>query len=312
MFSTLTKPSYPKAALGFGDGKVTALSLKGAGQGRFGVRQAASLQIPEGLVTPGFSETNIARPYELESVLDRLTTECGLRGQKHWSVSLPSNAARTSILSISEIPSSRKELEEVIEFKAETSFGVASNQLRISVEKLAPIGDGKTRYFASAVTLDVIDEYESVFESLGWRAGLILPRAVCELRWLTDKFAHGDSLLISSQRNGFTALLVRGGQPALVRSVVCGSEEIDDEIYRLLVYYNDRYAGLEGNGALSNFLVVGDDGGMEERLKVISAEALGRPVDLLGPSDVGLELNGGGLSFSDIAAPAGAATFGWQ
>jgi len=311
MFNSLIRPRYPKAAIGFGDSTITALALRATGSGRYSVKQGATLALPEGLITPGFAETNIARPYELEAVLDRLTKECGLGAQRQWSVSLPSNSARTAILSLSEVPASRRELEEVLDFKAETSFGVPSDDLRISMEKLSTVGDGKTRYFASAVRLEVIDEYESVFEAMGWRAGLVLPRAVCELQWLASGQRSGDALLISSQQNGFTAMILRGGQPALVRSVACDSDEMDDEIYRLLVYYNDKYGETESPGELARFLVIGDKD-IDLRLKGISAEALGASIKILGPLDLGLELGGGDLRFADVAAPAGAASFAWQ
>lgn len=308
MLETLIRPHYPKAALGIASNAVTALSLSRRGA-VFGVRQGATLELAPGLLNPSFADENISDPAGFIDALERVTTECGLRNQKNWSVSLPSSAARTAILSLSEIPASRSELAEVLDFKAETSFGVPSSQLRISMERLEPSADGKAKYFASAVKLTVLDEYESVFQSLGWRAGLVLPKAICEMKWLVESHTHGDSLLISAQENGFTALLLRNGEPALVRSVTCREEEVDDEIYRLLVYYNDKYAGSDGGGLLARFLVVGE-GEFDRRLASITAEALGSSIDLLKPSDIGLEMSNGALKFSEIAAPAGIASFG--
>ena len=209
MLSSLTRPNYPRAAFGFGHSTVTALSLQRESGGGFGIRQAATLETPHGLIIPSFTDENISDQGALISLIEKVATECGLRGQRSWSVSLPSNAARTAILSVKEVPASRKELQEVLEFKAETSFGVPSSELRISKQKISPDHEGRLRFFASAVKLSVIDEYETVFEALGWRAGLILPRAVCEMKWLAESKSQGDSLLISSQENGFTALLLR-------------------------------------------------------------------------------------------------------
>ncbi|REJ78959.1 MAG: hypothetical protein DWQ47_05815 [Acidobacteria bacterium] len=310
MLESLIKPHYPKAAIGISQLAITALSLQKQAAGRYGIRQAATVEIPEGVVYPAFAEENIPDPSLFASGLQRATEECGLAGTKNWSVTLPSSTARTAILTLSEVPASRKELAEVLEFKAETSFGVPSDQLRISLERLDPLTDGRTRYLASAIKLAVLDEYETVFESLGWKAGLILSKSVCELKWLVETHTVGDSLLISSQENGFTALLLRNGEPALVRSVTCRDDEVDDEIFRLLVYYNDKYSA-GGKNLLSRFLVVGE-GGFDERLRGITAEALGTRVDLLQPSDIGLEMVGGSIRFSDVAAPAGIATFGYR
>jgi Tfp pilus assembly PilM family ATPase len=310
MLSSLTQPNYPRAALGFGNNSVSAVSLQKNGPGQYSLRQAATTLLPAGLVVPSFVERNINDQFALADHLERVSLECGLRGQKQWSVSLPSTAARTAILSIKEVPASKKELEEVLDFKAETSFGVPSAELRISMEKVSTDAEGRSRYFATAVKLGVIDEYETVFESLGWRAGLILPRAVSELSWLTGSRLADDALLISSQENGFTALLLRAGEPALVRSVICADREIDDEIFRLLVYYKDRFEQ-SGSREGGRFLVIGE-GALDERFRGISAEALGKSVRLLGPSDLGLLIPSAGVKFSEIAAPAGLATLGWR
>jgi hypothetical protein len=311
MLSSLTQPNYPRAALGFGHDSATAVSLQKDGPGFFSVRQAATTALPGGLVIPNFVENNISDQLLLAEHLGRVSLECGLRGQKNWSVSMPSTTARTAILSVKEVPASRKELEEVLDFKAETSFGVPSAELRISMERISPDLEGRARFFATAVKLSVIDEYESVFESLGWRAGLILPRAVSELNWLSGTRSADDALLISSQENGFTALLLRDGEPALVRSVICADGEIDDEIYRLLVYYKDRFEQSAESNTTGRFLVIGERA-LDERFRGISAEALGRSVRLLGPSDLGLALPSAGLKFSDLAAPAGLAALGWR
>ena len=41
MFSILTEPNYPKAAIGLERESVTALALQKEGRGQFGVKQAA-------------------------------------------------------------------------------------------------------------------------------------------------------------------------------------------------------------------------------------------------------------------------------
>jgi hypothetical protein len=161
------------------------------------------------------------------------------------------------------------------------------------------------------VKLSVIDEYETVFESLGWTAGLILPRAVSETKWLLGAQGGVDSLLLSSQNDGFTALLLRGDEPAVVRSVTCSQSECDDEIYRLLMFYNDRFSDPQLGGSLDSLLVIGKDLGTA-KIKEISAEALGRSLRVLRAEDVGLSVPGGNLNFDDLAAPAGLASLGWR
>ncbi len=310
MLNALTQPNYPRAALGIEKDFVIALALQKEGKGSFGIRQAATVELPDHLLEPNFIEKNVSNSDEMIVFLEEAITTADLRKNKRWSVSLPSNVARTAILTLEDEPASKNELEDVLDWKAETSFGVPSGELRISREKISPAANGSRRYFATAVKLSVIDEYETIFERLGWRAGLILPRAVSESRWIADPTSKNDSLLISSQNDGFTAMLIRGAEPAVVRSVTCSKSERDDEIYRLLVYYQDHFISKEEN-LLDKFLVIGRDF-VPARLREITAEALGEALEILRPADVGLNIPENSLSFDEVAAPAGIATLGFR
>jgi hypothetical protein len=311
MFSVLTQPSYPKAAIGLERDAITALALQKEKRGQFGVKQAATIELPTNLLTPSFIERNIASPEEFRVLLEEAVTSAGLMNQKNWSVSLPSNTARTAILTMENGTAAKGETEEILDWKAEQSFGAPSGELRITRNKISNDREGRSRYFATAVKLSVIDEYETVFESLGWTAGLILPRALSETKWLMGNERQTDSLLLSSQNDGFTAMLLRGGEPAVVRNVTCTQSERDDEIYRLLMFYNDRFADPQAVGLLETLLLVGKDM-IPSKIKEISAEALGRTLTILRPEDVGLNVPVGTLNFDDLAAPAGLASYGWR
>ncbi|MEO6655119.1 MAG: hypothetical protein ABIO36_03475, partial [Pyrinomonadaceae bacterium] len=192
---------------------------------------------------------------------------------------------------------------------AEQSFGAPAAELRLAKQKISPDREGRVRYFATAVKLSVIDEYETHFEAMGLKAGLILPRAVGEANWLIDRQVQSDSLLISGNDDGFTALLLRGSEPAVVRSVTCTPSEIDDEIYRLVMFYNDRFGGGHVGGMLERLLVIGKSL-VSAKVQSIASEALGKNLRVLSSDAVGLSLPGGELSFDDIAAPAGLAALG--
>lgn len=242
-------------------------------------------------------------------LLDEATETAGLGKQKNWSVSLPSNTARTAILTLDAEPTSANELTEILDWKSEQVFAATAGEMRISRQKISPSSDGKVRYFATAVKLSVIDEYETLFETQGWKAGLILPRAVSESNWLLDEKSKEDALLISSQIDGFTALLMRGEEPVVVRTVTCAESERDDEIFRLLMFYRDRLSVDQSENTLEKLLIIGKDF-IPEKIREISNDALGKSLNILRPEDVGLNLPVSDLSFDDIAAPAGLAALG--
>jgi hypothetical protein len=310
MLSFLTQPQYPKTAIGIEKDHIAAVALNSEGRGRFSLRQAATVEMPPHLLTPSFLDQNISNQSEFRLIVQEAVTNAGLLNQKRWSVSLPSASARSAIFTLESEPASRQEAEEILEWKSEQSFGAPASELRITRQKIKPDRAGKARYFATAVKLAVIDEYETVFESMDWKAGLILPRAISEANWLTTSNSSADSLLISSQTDGFTALLFRGDEPAVVRTVNCSESERDDEIYRLLMFYNDRLAS-QGGSFLDKLLLVGQDLS-SARIAQITAEAFGRALAVLRAEDVGLNLTGSGIRFDEIAAPAGLAALGWR
>ena len=309
MFDFLTQPNYPKAAIGIEQNAISALQLRREGRGRFGVDRAATIELPPSLLTPSFTDRNISSVPEFRTLLEEAVVSAGLLRQKNWSVSLPSSTARSAILTLDNAP--KGELDEILEWKAEQSFGAPSGQLRITRYQISNDREGKQRYFATAVKLSVIDEYESVFEQFGWKAGLILPRAVAESNWLLNESSAMDSLLISSQGDGFTAVLLRGNEPNVVRSVTCAPSEIDDEVYRLLMFYNDRFSDAQGGNLLSRLLLIGRDL-VPDKIRAISADAFGRTLAIVRSEELGLSVPAGSLRFDDLAAPAGLAAFGWR
>jgi Tfp pilus assembly PilM family ATPase len=314
--SKLVSPRFPAAALGLEASGAAVVALERRRRDGFTLRRAATITLPGTLVQPGFEERNIADMNELADALAELVTSAGLGRQHKWSVALPEATTRTIILTLESAPASRAELEEILRWKIERGFGAPLEELRVSRQRLAPDTQGRARYLVTGTQFSVLAEYEAVFAALGWRAGLILPRHVGELRWLlrSGMRLNSDALLISLHAEGFTAVLMRNTQPLIVRSVMCDAEDRDDELYRLLLFYRDRLAPVDDGReiqSLDRLLVVGE-GFSKTHVSEIINETLGISLSTLGPAEVGLNLPPGELSFDSIAAPAGLATLAWE
>lgn len=313
VFSKLISPWYPPNAIGFERGLASMVQLDKGRGGSSTLKRAATLAIPDSLINPSFESSNISDISELSTALTELATSAGLLRQKRWSVTLPEAASRSMILTLESRPSSNSELEEVLKWKMERGFGENLDELVISRERLPADAQGRERYLAIATRSSTVAEFETVLRSLGWRAGLILPRHIGESQWLTMNGAQGDSLLLSSSDSGFTAVVFRGRQPLIIRKVTCAAEECEDELYRLLLYYRDRRAGenIDSGQTLFRVLVVGE---MVNKTRVgeIVNETLGTDLRPLDPADLGLQLASRELSFDAIAAPAGLATLAWR
>jgi hypothetical protein len=311
--SKLINPWFPSTAVGFEKGLATIVQLERGRGGASSLKRAATVALPESLIRPSFDEINISDPTELTAALRDLATSAGLLQQKRWSVALPDAASRTLIVTLESQPTSHTELEEVLTWKMERGFGASVAELSVSRERLPPDPQGRDRYLVVATRTSILGEYESALHSLGWRAGLIVPRHIGEGQWLTLNGTGGDSLLLSSSEKGFTAVVFRGKQPLIIRSVICDPQECEDELYRLLLFYRDRRGSeVERTGQdLLRVLVVGEllD---KNRVCEIVNETIGANLRSLNATDVGLHLATRELSFDAIAAPAGLATLSWQ
>jgi hypothetical protein len=303
---SLISPNFPRAAVGLRREAISVLSLQKQGR-RFNLSRAATVELAEGVLQPHFDEQNIQNPTEILETLRQATAGAGLQANKKWSVSLPADTARMAIVTLETAPKSAAERNEILNWKAERAFGAKSDEMRVAFQRLAPDAKNRPRYFAVAIRLAVLDEYEAIFDALGWRAGLILPRHVSEAQWLlSGNKTAGDALMISSQSDGFTAILFRQNQPSVVRSVICELDEREDEIYRLLLFYRDRFDSNAVEPNLQKLFLIGDDF-PKNRLREIARETLDYDLQILGAAEVGLNLPAE-IKFEDIAAPAGLAS----
>lgn len=306
MLDKLLQPRLPSSAVGIESGEASVVQLERA-RGAYMVKRAATLKLPDDLLNPSFDESNVSDPGPLVEALSDLSTSAGLLRQRKWSVSLPEATTRSAILTLETAGGSRREVEEVLEWKIERTFGAPTAELRLGRQELSANEQKQARYLVTAVRLSVLAEYEAAFAALGWQTGLVLPRHIGEEQWLRD--GGGDGLLLSAHDQGFTAVLLRDSRVLTLRTVFCETEECDDELHRILLFYRDR-SGSNGNGTTVNRLLVMGDRLDKQRVAEIAEETLGVKLQPLGAAEVGLSVPGD-LPFDTIAAPAGLARLAW-
>src|SRR5262249_51137002 len=147
----LIEPWYPATAVGLERGLAAMVQLEGGRRNRFALRRAASLALPDGLIVPGFDQSNISDLTELAESLRDLATSAGLARQRKWSVTLPEASSRTLIVTIESHVTSKSELDEVLKWKLERGFGAALDELSLSRDRLPNDSQGRERYIAVAV-----------------------------------------------------------------------------------------------------------------------------------------------------------------
>jgi hypothetical protein len=300
-------PPAPPTAAGFVDDSFTVVDLRRARRG-FALASSAVTQLPTDVLTPSFEELNILDANELVEIVRQTAEAAGLARKKKWSVALPDTMARSFVVPLESKPGSRNELNEVLGWKIERLVAVPASELRISRQRISPLG-GQERYVMTVARDDVMAQYEAVFAAVGWTAGLLLPRHMGEAQWLAWDKSPGDKMLVSANRTGFTSLVMRHGEPLLVRSYQCEPEAIADELHRFALYYRDRLAPTS-TSALTGMLVLGDINLAEAQHAV--SDAIESEPRAMNSRDLGFEFSSEAIRFEHLAGAAGLATIAWQ
>lgn len=304
----LTAPDWPRTAVAISETHLALSTLRKRG-GEFEPRNLGVLRLPAGLVRPSFTEPNITDEAELVEKLRETAAQANQRRVRRVAAALPSGSARSLVFTLENLPSDKREMEQMIEWKIERTVGSQISDLRIAHERLTDL-NGRSHWLASAVHERVAEQYERVFAKLGWQAGLLLPQALGEAQWLMHTDLEEDQALVSLRENGFDTVIVRGLEPILVREVTCAPEEREDEFYRIMIFYRDRLVPENGTAQLSRLLALGN-AQEQRRFREVLISALENAAVSLDPSQIGLRVESS-APFKDFAAAAGLATLAWS
>ena len=301
-------PQAPPTAAGFIDDSFTVVDLRRARHG-FALSASAVSQLPPDVMKPSFDELNILNLAELVEIIKETAEAAGLMRKKRWSVALPDSTARSFVVPLESKPGSRSELNDVLGWKIERLVAVPASELRISRQRISPLG-GQERYAMTVARDDVMAQYEEVFAAVGWSAGLLLPRHMGEAQWLAWEKSPGDKMLVSANRTGFTSLVMRNGEPLLVRSYQCEPEAVADELHRFSLYYRDRLAPTATASTLTGMLVLGNINVAEAQHAI--SDAIESEPRAMNSRDLGFDFSSDAIRFEHLAGAAGLATIAWQ
>ncbi len=303
----LSRPRLPRCAFILDAAEVAAVELRQR-RGAFDVAAAARSPIAPGLLTPSFDGQNIPLVHELATAIDATVKSAGLGRKQRWSVLLPEEAVKSFVISLETIPGTREELNEMIGWKVERMVGVSVRDLRVA-RQMVSAGD-VPRFLVVASRLDVMAEYEQLIHLLDWSSGLIVPRFIGEAAWFDWDSRPGDKLLVGSRGATSIVAIVRQGELVLVRSVNADPERIQDEIYRVALFYRDRVASGAAGAHVSSILST--DQSASERVSDAVADALGTRPAIFDPIPSALAPNGGPGLDPVLLAAAGLATQAWS
>src|SRR6266511_770193 len=127
--------------------------------GKFEPRNLGVSRLPAGVVRASFTEPNVSDEPALIDRMAKTASRAGMGNVKALSVSLPSGSARSMVVALDAAPTSRAEMEQMIEWKAERGMGQKFGDLRVNYTRLRDMG-GRPQYLVSATTERVVAQYE--------------------------------------------------------------------------------------------------------------------------------------------------------
>lgn len=307
LLKRLSQPRLPRSAFVLDAAELAAVELNRRGA-RFDLSSAARMPLAPGLLTPSFDGRNVPLPNELATAMDETARAAGLGRRQRWSILLPEDAVKALVVSLESVPGSRDELTSMLGWKVERMVGVSAADLRVT-RQLVGSGD-RPRFLVVAARETVMAEYESLLKSLDWQAGLIVPRFVGEAAWFDWDTSPGDKLLVGARGATCVAAVVRNGDLLLVRTIDGEPSRLQDEIYRVALFYRDRVASSPSSAGFTSVLT--SESIDAERVSDAVADALGSRPALFEPVRAALDTGGAGELDQALLAAAGMATQAWN
>ncbi len=303
IWNFLSAPPMPHTSLAVTPSHVAIVEMQKRG-GNLIPKKLGVQNFRDGLVVPSLTEINITREAEFIDLLRGIADQSGFGKKPNLSLSLPEGSARSLVVNLDQKPTTHTELTQMIEWKMTRTTNIKASEMRMDFQELRHEG-GQPRWLVSAVNMNVIQQYERLLDQLGWRAGVVLPQHIGEAQWLLRNRLddNQDQVMVSVNPNGFVVVIVRGEEPLLIREITCEAKEREDEFYRLMIFYKDKYAPSQ---SLKNMLVLG-----EPNEQVIFSQALSSALQdhpqKLSPATLGLSLEPS-APFNRFAAAAGLAS----
>lgn len=251
--SSLFATPWPTIAVEIASRHVAAVSVRPGGHG-ISLRGHAVEPIPEGLVTPSLTATNVTDVEGVATAVRRALEAVGGRPRQVGLI-VPDAAAKVSLVQFEQVPDRADDLRGLIAWQVQKSapFKLADAQLAY-----APAASGQPGAFVVIVARrDLIEQYEAVCSAAGTQAGVVdlstinLVNAVLASESSGER---GDWLLVHGESCYTTIAIVRDDALVFYRNGQTeGGSELANFVHQSTMYYEDRLGG----GGFQRIIVAG-------------------------------------------------------
>jgi type IV pilus assembly protein PilM len=269
----LVEPPLPAVAVEVRPRAVAAVRLV---HDRTALGAAACVDLPRGALAVSLTKPNVGDPIALRAALRTALERAGALAGGPVSLVLPDPAVRLTLVPSEGLRGRRREAEEIVRFRLHKSLPFDVRTARLAWRVLA--GD---QALVAVSPDDVVRGYEEPLEALGLHPGLVEPASLSLASALAaDGDAGGDRLLVNWDDGYVSFLLLRAGEPVLVRTLPgeASPEAVARQAVGTVQFHRDRLGG----GEIAD-VVVRAAAPAEDQAVAVLGRALGRAPRLLEP-----------------------------
>lgn len=218
-------------------------------RGTFSLADYAVTELPPGVLKPSAVEANMVDAPIVRIAVEKVLRQIGARNQP-IALLIPDEVVRVFILHFDVFPRSRAEAIPMLRWRLKKSVPFEAEETLISYMRQAPRDDG-VDILTGLARLRIVKEYESLVESSGVHAGVVLSSTLATLPLLSDA---RPIMLARISGTTLTTAIAREG-------ILCGYRCTDlsvtldqlqpkvllDELFPVAAYYQDAWSeGIQG------------------------------------------------------------------
>ncbi len=240
---TFVDPELPSVAVEVRERALGAVRIARSA-GAYAIAAAASLDLPEGVVSLSMTQSNVTDPAAFQQALRGLLERAGGMEAGRIGLVLPDPVARVALIPIAELSGQgRTRTEEMLRFRLRKAVPFEIRDAQIA--SLAGGVPGAETVIAVAIASPVLEGYEAPCRALGLEPGVV-EMAGLALTAAAASSDAGDRLLVNWDHGYVSFLLTRAGWPILIRTLAGAAAEPENvvrEAEQTLLYHRERLAG---------------------------------------------------------------------
>jgi len=203
--------------------------------------------------------------------------QAGFKGSEIVVV-VPDETARIAFITSERLSKTREDQETFIRWKLKKTVPFDVDTAQVAFRVLGPNRSGSGVDILVALSpRSVVEEYETLFDSLGVHAGIVLPSTLAALNLFTAP--ADDVLFVKVAPDCITTTVFQNRRLQFYRRVT--DLPVYDAVYPTIMYYQDKLGGQ----SLERLVVCGYDSDLRESLELIRIK-LGLTAERMEPKSV--------------------------